>query len=48
MHIDLLSPKSFAEGQPHAQHRRLREHAPVRMIPDPPPGQGQGARRPCR
>jgi len=77
MHIDLLSPKSFADGQPHAQYRWLREHAPVRwhdepngrgfwavtrhddvwavdrdfqsfsseptiMIPDPPPGQGQG------
>jgi cytochrome P450 len=77
MHIDLLSPKSFADGQPHGQYRWLREHAPVRwhdepngrgfwavtrhadvwavdrdfqsfsseptiMIPDAPPGQGQG------
>lgn len=77
MHIDLLSPASFAAGQPHDQYRWLREHAPVRwhgepngrgfwavtrhadvwavdrdfqafsseptiMIPDPPPGQGQG------
>jgi cytochrome P450 len=77
MKIDLLSPASFAAGQPHDQYRWLREHAPVRwhdepngrgfwavtrhadvwavdrdfqafsseptiMIPDPPPGQGQG------
>lgn len=78
MKIDLLSPSSFAAGQPHEQYRWLREHEPVRwheepgegagfwavtrhadvwavdrdfqafsseptiMIPDPPPGQGQG------
>lgn len=77
MKIDLLSPSSFAAGQPHEQFRWLRENAPVRwhdepngkgfwavtrhadvwavdrdfqnfsseptiMIPDPPPGQGQG------
>jgi cytochrome P450 len=77
MHIDLLSPASFAAGQPHDQYRWLREHAPVRwhdepngrgfwavtrhadvwavdrdfqsfsseptiLIPDLPPGQGQG------
>lgn len=77
MKIDLLSPTSFAGGQPHGQFRWLREHAPVHwhdepggagfwavtrhadvwavdrdfqafsseptiMIPDPPPGQGQG------
>jgi len=77
MKIDLLSPSSFASGQPHEQFRWLRENAPVRwhdepggkgfwavtrhadvwavdrdfqnfsseptiMIPDPPPGQGQG------
>jgi cytochrome P450 len=29
MHIDLLSPSSFAAGQPHDQFRWLREHAPV-------------------
>ncbi len=77
MKIDLLSPASFAAGQPHDQYRWLREHAPVRwhdepngrgfwavtrhadvwevdrdfqnysseptiLIPDPPPGEGQG------
>src|SRR6185312_16914711 len=77
MKIDLLSPSSFAAGQPHEQFRWLRENEPVRwhdepggkgfwavtrhadvwavdrdfqafsseptiMIPDPPPGQGQG------
>jgi cytochrome P450 len=77
MKIDLLSPSSFASGQPHEQFRWLRENEPVRwhdepngkgfwavtrhadvwavdrdfqafsseptiMIPDPPPGQGQG------
>jgi len=77
MKIDLLSPQSFAAGQPHEQFRWLRENEPVRwhdepngkgfwavtrhadvwavdrdfqaysseptiMIPDPPPGQGQG------
>ncbi|HEY8004167.1 MAG TPA: cytochrome P450 [Phenylobacterium sp.] len=77
MKIDLLSPSSFADGQPHEQYRWLREHEPVRwhdepngrgfwavtrhadvwavdrdfqafsseptiMIPDPPPGEGQG------
>jgi cytochrome P450 len=29
MHIDLLSPASFAAGQPHEQYRWLRENAPV-------------------
>ena len=29
MHIDLLSPASFAGGQPHDQYRWLREHEPV-------------------
>ena len=29
MHIDLLSPSSFAAGQPHDQYRWLRENAPV-------------------
>jgi cytochrome P450 len=29
MRIDLLSPSSFAAGQPHDQFRWLREHAPV-------------------
>jgi cytochrome P450 len=77
MKIDLLSPTSFSDGQPHDQYRWLRENEPVRwhdepggrgfwavtrhadvwavdrdfqafsseptiMIPDPPPGQGQG------
>jgi cytochrome P450 len=78
MKIDLLSPASFAAGQPHDQYRWLRENAPVRwheepgagagfwavtrhadvwevdrdfqnyssgptiLIPDPPPGEGQG------
>ncbi|HEY2749825.1 cytochrome P450 [Phenylobacterium sp.] len=77
MKIDLLSPTSFSDGQPHDQFRWLRENEPVRwhdepggrgfwavtrhadvwavdrdfqafsseptiMIPDPPPGQGQG------
>jgi cytochrome P450 len=77
MQIDLLSPASFAAGQPHDQYRWLRDNAPVRwhdepngrgfwavtrhadvwevdrdfqnysseptiLIPDPPPGEGQG------
>lgn len=29
MNIDLVSPASFAAGQPHDQYRWLREHAPV-------------------
>jgi cytochrome P450 len=39
MHIDLLSPASFADGQPHDQFRWLREHAPVRWH-DEPNGRG--------
>jgi cytochrome P450 len=35
MHIDLLSPASFADGQPHDQYRWLREHAPVRWCEEP-------------
>ena len=35
MHIDLLSPASFAAGQPHDQYRWLREHAPVRWHDEP-------------
>jgi len=35
MKIDLLSPQSFADGQPHAQYRWLREHAPVRWHDEP-------------
>jgi cytochrome P450 len=35
MHIDLLSPASFAAGQPHDQYRWLREHAPVRRHEEP-------------
>jgi cytochrome P450 len=33
--IDLLSPASFADGQPHDQFRWLREHAPVYRHPEP-------------
>src|SRR5437764_3302611 len=33
--IDLLSPASFADGQPHEQFRWLREHAPVHRHPEP-------------
>jgi cytochrome P450 len=39
MKIDLLSPASFAAGQPHDQYRWLREHAPVRWC-DEPNGKG--------
>ncbi|HEX3363723.1 cytochrome P450 [Phenylobacterium sp.] len=39
MKIDLLSPASFAAGQPHDQYRWLREHAPVRWH-DEPNGRG--------
>ena len=35
MHIDLLSPSSFAIGQPHDQYRWLREHAPVYWHEEP-------------
>src|SRR6201996_3341637 len=35
MKIDLLSPASFAAGQPHDQYRWLREHAPVRWHEEP-------------
>jgi cytochrome P450 len=35
MKIDLLSPQSFAAGQPHDQYRWLREHAPVRWHEEP-------------
>lgn len=33
--IDLLSPSSFAHGQPHDQFAWLREHAPVFWHPEP-------------
>jgi cytochrome P450 len=33
--IDLLSPSSFAAGQPHEQFRWLREHDPVHWHPEP-------------
>jgi cytochrome P450 len=33
--IDLLSPASFAHGQPHDQFAWLREHAPVYWHPEP-------------
>jgi len=39
MKIDLLSPASFAAGQPHDQYRWLREHEPVRWH-DEPGGRG--------
>ena len=39
MNIDLLSPQSFAAGQPHDQFRWLRENAPVRWH-DEPGGRG--------
>lgn len=39
MKIDLLSPNSFAAGQPHDQFRWLRENAPVRWH-DEPGGKG--------
>lgn len=35
MKIDLLSPASFAAGQPHAQYDWLRENAPVRWHEEP-------------
>lgn len=35
MHIDLLSPASFAHGQPHDQFRWLREHDPVHRHAEP-------------
>src|SRR5581483_6764409 len=35
MHIDLLSPSSFAAGQPHDQFRWLRENAPVYWHEEP-------------
>jgi LAS superfamily LD-carboxypeptidase LdcB len=35
MHIDLLSPASFAGGQPHDQYRWLRENAPVYWHEEP-------------
>ena len=35
MHIDLLSPTSFAAGQPHDQYRWLRENAPVYWHEEP-------------
>lgn len=35
MKIDLLSPQSFAAGQPHDQYRWLREHEPVRWHEEP-------------
>ena len=33
--IDLLSPESFAHGQPHEQFRWLRSHDPVHWHPEP-------------
>src|SRR5580658_5672158 len=39
MQIDLLSPASFAAGQPHDQFRWLREHDPVHWH-DEPHGRG--------
>jgi cytochrome P450 len=38
--IDLLSPSSFAAGQPHDQYRWLRENEPVRWHDEP--GEGRG------
>jgi len=35
MHIDLLSPSSFANGQPHDQYRWLRENDPVHWHEEP-------------
>jgi cytochrome P450 len=35
MDIDLLSPSSFAHGQPHDQFAWLRENAPVHWHPEP-------------
>jgi len=35
MKIDLLTPASFASGQPHEQYRWLRDHAPVHWHQDP-------------
>ena len=35
MDIDLLSPNSFAHGQPHDQFSWLREHDPVHWHPEP-------------
>lgn len=35
MHIDLLSPASFAAGQPHDQFAWLREHSPVHWHEEP-------------
>jgi cytochrome P450 len=35
LNIDLLSPASFANGQPHEQFRWLRDHAPVYRHPEP-------------
>ena len=35
MHIDLLSPSSFAAGQPHEQYRWLRENDPVHWHEEP-------------
>jgi cytochrome P450 len=43
MKIDLLSPASFAGGQPHGQYDWLREHAPVRWHEEPE-GPGPGRR----
>src|ERR1700749_3575330 len=42
MHIDLLSPASFADGQPHDQYRWLRENDPVHWH-DEPGGRGYWA-----
>ena len=42
MNIDLLSPASFADGQPHGQFDWLRANAPVRWHEEP---DGPGTRR---
>jgi cytochrome P450 len=38
--VDLLSPASFAHGQPHDQFAWLREHDPVHWHPEPGDGTG--------
>lgn len=40
MQIDLLSPQSFAGGQPHGQYAWLREHAPVHWHEEHGSGRG--------
>ena len=43
MEIDLLSAASYDGGQPHAQFRWLREHAPVHRHAEPEGGPGYWA-----